>query len=316
MMDEGKGFYQKNGLIIMRLARDLYTMEPGQYMDTIANYSEQTKTGRGTIQKAISHLVDSGAVSLSKQGHKGTMVTGLDRERLWELTGWNTLFVVGPLPMGKYLTSMVGALDYALRKSGVPYTLGFSSAAHNRLGSLNAGRYSAALTSALGVSSSREQYQNVEVAVSLKGCVYGDPYALIYSAGESSAPWRGMRLAIFIRSAEQMFLARELKKRYSIEVVELTSSEALSALKSGQVDGLLSRLSTFRAALRSKSRNFNFHVLDLSFLGHAEEEKLPVLTVSRANYGLSKLIQWVFVPSEVEKYQRQILSGELDTLYF
>ncbi len=316
MMAEETGFYQKNGLIVMRLARDLYTMEPGQYMDTIANYAEQTRVGRGTIQKAIAHLVDSGTVSLSKQGHKGTMVTGLDRDRLWEMTGWNTLFVACPIPMGKDLTSMIGAVDYALRKSGVPYTLGFSTATHNRLGSLNAGRYSATLTSALGVSSSEGLYPNVEVAVALKGCVYGDPYGLIYNACESSAPWRGMRVAIFIRSAEQMFLAKELEKRYSIKTVQLTSSEAMAALRNGQVDGLLGRLSTVRAALRSKSQSFNFHVLDLAFLGHTEEERMPLLTVNKTNYGLSKLIQRVFVPSEVEKYQRQILSGELETLFF
>ena len=46
-------FYQKNGQVIIRLARDIFVMEVGDRLPPIGAYAEALSMGRGTVQIAL-----------------------------------------------------------------------------------------------------------------------------------------------------------------------------------------------------------------------------------------------------------------------
>ncbi len=315
-MDQMTRFYQKNGLVIMRLARDLYSLEVGERLPTIVSYAEEIGTGHGTIQTAIAYLLEQGCMTLEKQGHKGTLITSLDKERLWSFTGWNALLLGCPFPMGNYINSMIGAVDFAFKEAGVPFIMGYSIAAHNRMLGLKNDHYSVIITTKLGMEVSRAEYPDVEIALELPNCIYASPYSLIHTIRDFHGIQDGMRIATNVRSAEQNFLSMELTKRYKLEMVEMTYSESVKALRDGRVDGLLNREDTFTLAYQRREYHFPYYIYSLEDLGYDRAGTIPVLAVKGDNYGLARLLRKVLDPEKIAKMQADILSGKLEPTFF
>ena len=45
-----KQLLTKNGIAVMRLAREFISMQPGQRIETVGDYADKLCLGRGTIQ--------------------------------------------------------------------------------------------------------------------------------------------------------------------------------------------------------------------------------------------------------------------------
>ena len=315
-MSQMAQFYQKNGLVIMRLARDLYSLEVGERLPTIVSYAEEIGTGHGTIQTAISYLLEQGCMTLEKQGHKGTLITSLDKERLWGFTGWNALLIGCPFPSGELINSMIGAVDFTFKEAGIPFIMGYGIAVHNRMISLENDHYSVILTTRLAMEVSRERYPDMETALELPDCVYASPYSLIHTIPDFDGIRDGMRIATNIRSAEQSFLSMELSRSHRLEILEMTHTEAMKALKEGRIDGLLSRKDAFEVAFQRRGYHFPYHICSLEKLGYDRDSTLPILVVKRDNYGLARLLRKAIDPQRAARLQKEILSGERESSFF
>lgn len=310
--------YQKNGLVIMRMARDLYISNVGDRIPTIDNYSSIVSTGRGTIQTALKFLVDNQCITLSKHGHKGTIITSLDKNRLWKYTGWETVFGACPFPTGNLLPSIIATIHYTLQKSGIPFAIGYDITAYNRMSGLESNRYSFILTTRLAIDVSVDEYKDVEVAVELRGCNYSSPYSLIHCIDGFTGIKDGMKIASNPRSAEQNFLSKQLAKRNNIKIVEMSHKESLSALKSGKVDGLLARPEVFKGTIQISRvmPDFKYHIHSLEYLGYDELSTRPVIVVNKNNYNMAKLMRNIMDTGDMARIQKQILNNELEIYYY
>ncbi|MEL7656273.1 MAG: helix-turn-helix domain-containing protein, partial [Bacillota bacterium] len=57
-------FYNKYGFVIIKMARDIFNMEVGDRLSSIAEYAEVFSSGRGTVQEALKFLQENHSISL------------------------------------------------------------------------------------------------------------------------------------------------------------------------------------------------------------------------------------------------------------
>ena len=133
MKEQTPLFYHKNGWIIIKIARDIFNMEVGDRLSSIAEYAEVFSSGRGTVQTAMNFLLENRCISLEKQGPKGSFLTEVNRAKLWEFTDWGTLLGAVPAPSGNILPALITAINLSLNKTDIQFNLVYAIAAQNRL---------------------------------------------------------------------------------------------------------------------------------------------------------------------------------------
>ena len=303
-------FYHKNGIAIMHLARDLITMQIGDRIPTITDYTEILGVGRGTIQNAISFLEETGSIHLEKQGQKGTFLQAIDHSALWPHTGWGTLLGAMPLPTGPVLASIDGACIYALRQSGFPFASSYTVSNHNRLNLLNEGTLSFVVTSKMGMDTSSERYPNIETAVELTDCTYSSPVMLLHRPEIDDCIKDGMRLGVSIRSSEQQYIANRLREYADFQVSEMTIMECNQALTAGEIDCIIGRPEAFETRFPFSDYIPKDCVWQpITFLGCDRTSTIPVIACNRNVYGMSKLVRSIMDRENMFKVQQDITTG-------
>lgn len=313
-MSNPEFMYSKNSIALMRIARDLYCSNKGDQTKKISDYAEEMELGRGTVQKAVKDLEDSGCVQLRARGHQGTVIEKIKKKDLWRYTGWNVLAVTCPFPGSHNMKvrSLVASIDSILRESGIPYVLSFSPATHNRMTLMENNYCSIGIIPILAMDVSGKKFRKLKNVLTLNGCIYSDSFALFQKKGGKGLH-DGMKLAINIRSAEQGFFAEKLKEQYQIEPVEMLNTEAAIALKNDDVDAMLCRITDFSTLVDNQDE---YEYIDLDYLGYDYLENVPSLVINKDNYGMEKLVNQIFDPQEVERRQQNILTGrESPTLW-
>ena len=305
-------FYHKNGWVIIKMARDMFNMEVGDRLCSIAEYAAVFSSGRGTIQTAMNFLLENRCISLEKQGPKGSFLTEINRTKLWEFTDWGTLLGAIPVPSGEILPALITAINLSLDKTDVQFNLVYVIAAHNRLNGLASNRFNFVLTTRLAMKVSKSGYENLEVATELPGCTYSVPYALLHHMERFEGIKDGMRIAVNVRSSEQAFLSEQICKGKKVQWLEMTHQESSRAFLNGEVDLLVVRPELFPY----DPKKWNYKIQSIDFLGFDEDSTAPVLVTNQANYGMRQLLQKHLDSKEVRKFQKMVLNKEIQTSFF
>lgn len=310
MQNNSTMFYQKNGLVVIMLSRDLVCLSPGDRMTPIAEYEKRFDFSRWTIQTAIRFLLDNECMELEKRGPKGTFIAKLDYEKLWGYTGWNPLLGVLPVPTSKTHNALLTGLSKSLRKQNVPFNFSFQTPVSSRLESLNRQRCHFVMTSKLAMRVVKEKYPELEVATELNGCLYSMPYRLYYHSDYFRGVEDGMSVAVNDRSIEQSFMTDQVCLGKKVKKVYLPYHESISLFQRKKVDFILQR-SDADEYIGMRERSYS-----LSHLGFDQEIMTPVIVVHRQNYGIAKLIKRNIDAVEIAEIQQKVFSGSMDPAYF
>ena len=147
-MEKGK-LIQKVGIITQKVAAELIALDEGDRVPTVVELSERYGVSRGTVQTAFSLLREEGAITLQPRGHMGTFLTFLDRIKLIEFAGVQTLVGVMPLPYSKKYEGLATGIYETLQNSGLSAVLAFMHGSDHRLEGLAERRYDFAVMSQL-----------------------------------------------------------------------------------------------------------------------------------------------------------------------
>ncbi len=311
MYYQSDNFQQKNGIAVTVIARDLFIAEVGDRIATIMEYSERLNMGRGTIQNALALLISSGAVDFVKQGHKGTLITKLNKKILWKYTNWEPLIGAFPFPSSETSLALAEAFQDVVKRSSLEVMPSFTVAMHNRIQALNEGKYAFAVATQLIEGLCREQYRNVTVALRMPSCKYAGKYMVFQRKGEVSCMRDGAVLAINARSLEQRIISAHLCESVAFHVLEITQRDALHALAEGEVDCILCREDEAKRLIPRYEPNLSFEGHSISYLGLDEEIRIPVLMVNKNNYRIAELLASCIDQEEVGEIQKRVLAGEV-----
>ncbi|MFR2406129.1 MAG: YhfZ family protein, partial [Eubacterium callanderi] len=229
-------FYKKTGLATINIARDFYTMQPGDRVPTIAEYTQRFEVSRGIVQKAIATLEEDACIQTQKNGVKGTFVTGIDYEKLYPYTNWGSLTGTMPVPMTLSFSSLTTAICEEMEKSPFPFSFAYVTGSEKRLAALKEMIYDFIIVS----KSSAERYLSendfLERAIELTGCIYSEPYVLYFLDDQKTEIEDGMRMAVDCNSIDQYTISQKLCEGKDVAFVQTPYASFSELLVKKNVD--------------------------------------------------------------------------------
>lgn len=308
-MNDATIFYQKNGIVIMMLSRDLLNLAPGDRMLPIAEYEKRCGYSRWTIQTAIRFLLENGCMTIEKRGPKGTFVYELNYKKLWRFAGWDPLLGVMPAPTSFIHDGLLTGITDALNRAQAPFNTSFMVPASRRFYALSQKQCHFILTSKLAARVKREEFPKLETAVELKGARYCGGYCVYFRDTAKTAVANGMRVAVNSAAIEQSYLVelvcrgKEVERRYG------NYHDCYNMFCSGAADALVYRSDGPAPAVPTSC-------VSLSYLGLDDEIVTPVLLVHTENYGMDRLLARSVDVSVVAAAQNEVLSHERMPRYY
>jgi ABC-type nitrate/sulfonate/bicarbonate transport systems, periplasmic components len=292
---------QKNGLVAMKLAREFATMQVGDRISTIAEFSEKYKTARGTVQSAIKLLEQYDAIKLEPRGHLGTFITSMDYKVLWEFTGFSTIMGVMPLPYSKLYEGLATGLYKVAGSNSIPFGLAYMRGAQVRIDALKGGRYDFAIISKLAALHCIENGMDIDIVVEFGKYTYVNEHAMIFADASKRDFEDGMKVGIDRSSIDHYLMTLKQSEGKKIQLVDLAYNQVISKLKTGQIDAAVWNIDEII------ERKLNIKYYPLTSKDFKGEDTVAVMVVNGNNYGIKNLLMHFIDREAVVETQRQVI---------
>ncbi|MEG0377917.1 MAG: YhfZ family protein, partial [Eubacterium sp.] len=279
-------FYKKTGLAIINIARDFYTMQEGDRVPTIAEYTQRFSVSRGIVQKAIAALEADHCIETQKNGVKGTFAVKLDYQKLYSYTNWGSLTGTMPVPLTESLSSLTTAICEEMEQSPFPFSFAYVTGSQKRLEALEKMIYDFIVVSKSSAEKYLKEYDFLEEAIELKNCIYSAPYILYFFDESKTEVEDGMRMAVDINSTDQYEISKKLCENKNVEFVQTPYSTFSKLLTNKSVDCFIYREDGWYNNLKPDLKQIQIDLPNYS----REEMVTPVILIHKENYGFKKLI--------------------------
>jgi hypothetical protein len=304
-MDIETQLMQKNGLVAMKLARELIMMHCHDRIATIDEYSKEYGTGRGTVQSALKLLVNYKAIALEAKGHLGTYITNIDYEMLWKFTGLGIVMGVMPLPYTRAYEGLATGLFNILHEKKIPFSLAYMRGAQTRLNALKFSRYDFAVVSALAADVAMNEGLDIDICVNFGKYTYVNAHVLVFSDDYSTQIEDGMKIGVDRSSIDQTLLTESECRNKKIQLVDLAYNQIITKLKNGEI----------QAAILNSDEIIE-RKLDIKYYPLRDTDKTTkateaVIVVSKDNFGLKNLFASLIEKERVVDYQQQVVAGDI-----
>lgn len=308
-MQDATMFYQKNGIVIMMLSRDLLNLSPGDRMPPIAEYEKRCSFSRWTIQTAIRILLNNGCMTLEKRGPKGTFVHDLNYKKLWKFTGWDPLLGIAPAPSSFIHDGLLTGITEAFSKTAVPFNISFMVPASRRFYALSQKQCHFILTSKLAARVKKKEYPEIKMAVELKGASYCGEYCVYFVDPDKTEIEDGMRVAVNGEAIEQSYLTDLVCRGKNVLRSYGNYHDCMNLFNTGLVDAVVQRSDTASSLRAGRSAS-------LTQLGLDSEIITPVVLVHADNYGMEQLIAKNLDVETVARIQSEVLHHQRGPRYY
>ena len=270
------------------------------------------------MQNALSFLEEQRAVTLEKQGKKGTYLLNKDEGQLFRYSGLNHLTASMPPPINRHFAGLATGICNGMSQCPVPFTFAFVQGSENRLQALAAGAYDFVVTTRSAAEASREKYPDLEIAFPFENSEYSLPYKLYINRPGKTQIEDGMVIAVDPTSADHMTITEQICRGRNVVVKEMPLIRGVYAFYTGDIDCIV-----FRDGLENNSSNLvNLVLRNKSSISPTEiseipiEEanrglQLPVALVHRCNYGMAGILNKYLSGETVGFIQKQVLSGNM-----
>ena len=302
-------FYQKHGLTVRNISRDLLCLSDGDVMVSIAEYTEKFGVSRWTVQTAIQILLDHNCIRLERHGAKGTQVYDFDREKLWEFAELKFILGFAPPPSTIIHDSLYTGLIQAFASSDMPVRLGYMVPAGLRIELLHSGRCNFVITSKMAYDLVCDKYQDVGIGVILNESVYSLPFRLYARPGCEPVIKDRTRVGLYEDALEQCYLKRELCKGKDVAYKYGNYHGCREMLAKGEIDILIQRGDVDSEVLKG----FPYYEIE----NEANDRCVtPVILCNKNDYHFSKIIQKGVSAELVSEMQKKVISGQNAPTYY
>lgn len=302
-------FMQKNGLVAMKLARELITMQVGQRLSTVAEYSEKYETARGTVQSALKLLEQYNAIKLDPRGHLGTFLSFIDYKGLWEFTDFGTIMGVMPLPYSKLYEGLATGLYKTVSKNNIPFSLAYMRGAQVRLDALRSSRYDFVITSKLAALHSIKNGMEIDTAVEFGNYTYVNEHAMIFADASKKDIEDGMKVGIDRSSIDHSLLTLNQCEGKNIKLIDLAYNQIILRLRTGEIDAAIWNIDE----IIEQKLNIKYYPLPYEKFNCEDTE--AVIVVNKSNYGIKNLLECFINKDEVIQLQKSVVRETLIPSY-
>lgn len=303
-------FYQKNGITVRNISRDLLCLNIGDIMTPIAEYTEKFTVSRWTIQTAIQFLLENKCMTVEKHGSKGTIVREMNRKALWELADFNPTLALVPPPSSKIHDSLYTGLTEAFKQSDYPVNLAYMVPGGLRMQYLNSGRCHFIIVSALAARLMLPENPDLEIVIELKDAIYSLPFRLYAKKGGSLEIKDGTRVGYYEAAAEQSYMTDALCEGKKVVKVSNNYHGCVNALGKGEIDVLVKR---------SDIESSVFEDCPYVELNTTEDHMLatkPVILINKNEYSMDRLVKKYINPKVIAEKQKEVLEEKCPRNYY
>jgi hypothetical protein len=304
-MDIKSQLMQKNGIVAIKLARELVTMQEGDRISTIAEYSAKYETARGTVQSALKLLEESRAINIEARGHLGSFISFVDYEMLWNFTDFSTIMGVMPLPYSKLYEGLATALYKEAERRKFPFSLAYMRGAENRINALSTGRYDFAVVSKLAAKHRIRNGEVIDIALQFGKYSFVNEHAMVFRDPYKRTIEDGMRIGIDRSSIDHYLLTLAQCKDKMVEIIDLPYNQVVKKLMNGEIDAAVWNIDE----IIERKINIRYYPLGTNeFLG---EDTEAVLVINKNNYGIKNLLEQFMDCDRVRECQKKVVTGDI-----
>ena len=232
--DTGSILYQKIGVTISKVALSLLSKSAGDRIPPIAYYEEEYGVSRGTIQNALRHLKEVGAIELTTHGHMGTYIEKIDYQKLQENCLRQELLGIMPLPYSLTYEGFATAIYEQLK--GFKFNMAYARGAEGRIKLVGSGTYQFAVCSEYAAECAVAEGRDIEVILNFGNGSFLSKHVLLLREGGKQGIEDGMRVAYDADSLDQSGITRALIKGRKVKLKEIRTQQTISALTDGTID--------------------------------------------------------------------------------
>lgn len=296
-------------LVTVAIARDAILLDLGDRMDTVDAYVEKFDVSRGTVQKGLSRLEESGAVTIEKRGVLGSYLIGRNNELLWVEADWNQLTGSGAIPRTRRQEALSSSVYAAFEDANVPFGLAYLQGALRRVKGLIANQYDFVLASKIAAELILEDYNDrVKIAIELQPYSYLSGYTIVTRIGDNPANAR--RIGIDPYSPDHAVVTREIfderVNREEATYVELKYTKMPTATEAGFIDTFVFNRDVLDYLFNAPPLDIH----DIPFDLDLTDLTRAVVMTSTNNYRIDDLLRGLLRPDKLEKIQQEVYEGK------
>ncbi|MCI6380911.1 MULTISPECIES: GntR family transcriptional regulator YhfZ [Faecalicoccus] len=301
--------YSKNGYSSMCLANMMLSIQQGERIPTVQEFSVKIGLARGTIQNALKFLIDQNAIELESRGHLGTFLKKKNMRALFGFAGIDSIVGVMPLPYSKRYEGLATGLITGLENQyDIPMSLAYMRGAQNRIAMLMDGRYDFAIVSqyaAQGII--KNDKAKIRIVKSFGRQSYLANHILLLHDKNANGIRDGMRIGVDKDSVDQMKLTEKVCKDYTVEFVPMNYNNVIDFVVKGKVDAAIWN----EDELQDKALDINY--IEVNSDHQADTE--AVLVVKRENETMFRLLDEIISVETVLDTQRLVMEDKISPSY-
>ncbi|MDY5111263.1 GntR family transcriptional regulator YhfZ [Faecalicoccus sp.] len=301
--------YSKNGYSSMCLANMMLSIQQGERIPTVQEFSVKIGLARGTIQNALKFLIDQNAIELESRGHLGTFLKKKNMRALFGFAGIDSIVGVMPLPYSKRYEGLATGLITGLENQyDIPMSLAYMRGAQNRIAMLMDGRYDFAIVSqyaAQGII--KNDKAKIRIVKSFGRQSYLANHILLLHDKNANGIRDGMRIGVDKDSVDQMKLTEKVCKDYTVEFVPMNYNNVIDFVVKGEVDAAIWN----EDELQDKALDINY--IEVNSDHQADTE--AVLVVKRENETMFRLLDEIISVETVLDTQRLVMEDKISPSY-
>lgn len=293
----------------MCLANMMLSIQQGERIPTVQEFSVKIGLARGTIQNALKFLIDQNAIELESRGHLGTFLKKKNMRALFGFAGIDSIVGVMPLPYSKRYEGLATGLITGLENQyDIPMSLAYMRGAQNRIAMLMDGRYDFAIVSqyaAQGII--KNDKVKISIVKSFGRHSYLSNHILLLHDKTANGIKDGMRIGVDKDSVDQMKLTEKVCKSYSVEFVPMNYNNVIDFVVKGKVDAAIWN----EDELQDKALDINY--IEVNSDHQADTE--AVLVVKRENETMFRLLDEIISVETVLDTQRLVMEDKISPSY-
>ncbi len=296
-------------LVTMSIARETILLDIGDRMRTVDDYVDLFDVSRGTVQKALSRLENSGAVSIEKRGVLGSFLKDRDRDILWYEADWHHVTGAGAISRTRRQEALASSVYTAFEEAKIPLSLAYLQGSLRRVQGLLANQYDFVLASKCAAELILRQYEDqIEIAIALEPFSFLSGYTIVTRVGCKVKDAK--RVGIDSNSPDHAIVTKRVfsdrVEKGETDFVDLHFTKMPTATAMGHIDAFVFNRDVVDFVLNIPPLDLHEIPFELDL---AELTRAVVLT-STNNYRVDDLLRKILQPDALATTQREVMQGK------
>jgi hypothetical protein len=302
--------YNKKGMVMMMLSRELLTYALGDRIDTISSYTKRFNTSRGVVQEVLNILEDEKAITRSKRGTLGTYLTKIDYKKLWEFTSWGVLTGVSPLPYTKKHEGIATAIYEEIEKRSIPFHFAYMQGAENRIRGILEEKYDFAVLGKESANKLIKKYKDLSIAMEFAPFSYLSGYVVLYK-DKNVLKKKVLRIGRDLDSPDHVKLLELLSENREVEFIDIQYTRMIPAIINGTIDVTVYNKDTIEKPEILGNIYFEEFVTNKNI----GDETRAVLVINNKSYGVLNLLKQIIHKEQVNMIQKEVIEDKRVPIY-